>query len=67
MTEYSEIEAASDDPEGRVLDALADGQPYAFLVATEIDPDLRLRLASNHSVSTIRALLNQALRALPES
>lgn len=64
--EYSEIVADDDDAEGKVLDAFADGMPYAFVVATSIEP-LRLRVASNHDVPMIRALLSQALKALPES
>ena len=66
MTEYTETETEPDDPEAKVLDALADGMPYAFVVATSIEP-LNLRLGSNHSVATVRALLVQALKALPES
>lgn len=59
---YSEVE--SDDAEGRVLDALAGGMPYAFVVATSLDP-LDLRVATNHEAGTLQALLNQTLRALP--
>lgn len=64
MTEYNVIEAPDDDAETTVLSALADHQPYAYVVARKLDP-LDLHLASNHDVPTIRALLNQALRALP--
>lgn len=65
-TEYreTETEAAPDDAEGRVLDALAGGMPYAFVVATRLDP-LDLRVATNHEADTLRALLNQTLRAMP--
>jgi hypothetical protein len=59
---YSETEG--DDAEGRVLDALADRMPYAYVVATNLEP-LDLRVASNHGPELIRALLNQTLRALP--
>jgi hypothetical protein len=59
---YSEVEG--DDAEGRVLDALAGGMPYAFVVTTSLDP-LDLRVASNHGTELIHALLNQTLRALP--
>ncbi len=65
MANYSEIEAPDDDAEGRVLDTLANGMPYAFVVATSIEP-LNLRVASGYDVGTIRALLEQTLRALPE-
>lgn len=62
--DYSETTADPRDPEGRVLNALADGMPYAFAVATSLEP-LNLRLATDHSLDTVRALLNQTLRALP--
>lgn len=62
--EYTETEAAPDDPESRVLEALADEMPYAFVVATGLDP-LTLRVATGSGVDTVRALLNQTLRALP--
>lgn len=65
MTDYSEIEAPGDDAEGRILDTLANGMPYAFVVATSIDP-LDLRVAANFDTGTIRALLTQTLKALPE-
>lgn len=64
MAEYSEVEAAPDDAEGRVLNTLADGMPYAFVVAPSLEP-LKLRVASGHDAPTIRALLGQTLRALP--
>lgn len=62
MTDYSEIEG--EDAEGDVLSALAKDQPYAFVVATELEP-LNLRVASNHHNETIRALLVQTVKALP--
>jgi hypothetical protein len=62
--EYVETEAAPDDAESAVLDALAGGMPYAFVVTTSLDP-LDLRAATNHDGDTLRALLNQTLRALP--
>jgi len=65
MSEYSEIEADPGDAEGRVLSTLANGMPYVFIVATELEP-LSLRIGTEHSVGTIRALLTQTLRALPE-
>lgn len=57
---YSEVEG---DAENVVLDALAGGMPYAFVVATSLDP-LDLRAATNHGTEIVRALLNQTLRAL---
>lgn len=65
MAEYSEIIADDNDAEGRVLDTLANGMPYAFVVATSLEP-LNLRVASGYEVGTIRALLEQTLKALPE-
>jgi hypothetical protein len=62
--EYSETVAPEGDAEGRVLESLADGMPYAFVVATSLEP-LNLRVASGHEPDTIRALLGQTLRALP--
>lgn len=62
--DYTETVAPEGDAEGRVLETLADGMPYAFVVATELEP-LNLRVASGHDVDTIRALLCQTLRALP--
>jgi hypothetical protein len=64
MTEYHKTYAPEDDAESTVLDALANGMPYAYVVATELEP-LNLHVASNHEADTIRALLNQTLRALP--
>lgn len=64
MTEYTETEADPNDAEGRVLETLANGMPYAFVVATELEP-LNLRVASQHDLGTLRALLVQTLRALP--
>jgi hypothetical protein len=62
---YQETEANEDDPEGRILYALAKGQPYAFITAVTMDP-LNLRVASElPDVDTLRALLVQTLRALP--
>jgi hypothetical protein len=61
---YVESVAEPDDAESTVLDALAGGMPYAYVVATSLDP-LDLRAATNHDAPTLRALLNQALRALP--
>lgn len=63
-TDYSETTAPEGDAEGIVLEAFAGNMPYAFVVATELDP-LNLRVASNHDTGTIRALLNQTLRNLP--
>lgn len=62
--DYTETMADPDDAEGRVLETFANGMPYAFVVATSIDP-LNLRVASGHETGTIRALLGQTLRALP--
>lgn len=65
MTEYTETLADPDDAEGRVLDTLADGMPYAFVVATDLEP-LNLRVATGAGdVGLVRALLGQTLRALP--
>lgn len=64
MADYTETMADPDDAEGRVLDSLAGGMPYAFVVATELEP-LNLRVASGHGTDTIHALLSQTLRALP--
>lgn len=64
-TTYTETEGEPDSAEGRILDALANGMPYAFITATSLDP-LNLRVASElHDVETLRALLLQTLRALP--
>jgi hypothetical protein len=62
---YSETVADPEDAEGLVLGALARGMPYVFIVATELEP-LKLRVAAQNDVGTIRALLNQTLRALPK-
>jgi hypothetical protein len=62
--EYTETEAPENDAEGRVLETLAEGMPYAFVVATSVEP-LNLRVASQNDVGTIRALLGQTIRALP--
>lgn len=63
-TDYSETMAPDGDAEGKILDTLANGMPYAFVVATSIDP-LNLRVGSADDVGTIRALLVQTLKALP--
>lgn len=62
--DYTETVAPEGDAEGRVLETLAEGMPYAFVVATDLEP-LNLRVASGNDVDTIRALLGQTLRALP--
>lgn len=61
---YSEIEGDPEGVEGKVLDGLSGGMPYAFVVATSIEP-LSLRLSSDSDLGTTRALLNRTLRALP--
>jgi hypothetical protein len=63
MVDYTETEG-EDLTEGMVLNALAKGNPYAFIMATSLDP-LQLRVASELEVDTLRALLVQTLRALP--
>lgn len=64
-TTYTETEGEPDSAEGKILDMLANGMPYAFITATSLDP-LNLRVASElHDVDTLRALLVQTLRALP--
>lgn len=65
MIDYSEIIADDDDAEGKVLESLANRMPYAFVVATSLEP-LKLRVASGHDTGVIRALLTQTLNALPE-
>lgn len=64
MTEYTETYADPEDAEGRVLETLANGMPYVFVVATSLEP-LGLRVSTQHEVETLRALLTQTLRALP--
>lgn len=62
---YTETEGEPDSAEGKILDALSNGMPYAFITATSLDP-LNLRVASElPDVDTLRALLVQTLRALP--
>ena len=64
-TTYTETEGEPDSAEGKILDVLANGMPYAFITATSLDP-LNLRVASElPDVDTLRALLVQTLRALP--
>lgn len=65
MTEYTETEADPDDAEGKILEAMAGGMPYAFLVATQISPDIILRVAANHDGDTLKGLLSKTLQALP--
>ncbi len=43
MVNYSEIEADEGDAEGRVLESLANGMPYAFVVATSLEQTMRAR------------------------
>lgn len=63
-TTYTETES-TDETEGRILYVLANGQPYAFVVATSLEP-LNIRVTSElQDVDTLRALLVQTLRALP--
>lgn len=63
--DYTETIADEGDAEGKALDAFANGMPYAFVVATSIEP-LHLRVGSQVDVATIRALLVATLKALPE-
>ena len=53
--DYTETVAPEDDAEGRVLAGLADGMPYAFVVATELDPFSR-------TANVNHALLSYAAR-----
>lgn len=62
--EYTEVEADPDDAEGKVLDTLANGMPYVFVVATSLEP-LNLRVASGYDLDVIRALIEQTVKALP--
>jgi hypothetical protein len=62
--EYSEVQADPGDAEGRVLETLAGGMPYAFVAVTSLEP-LGLRVASGHDVDTIGAMLTQTLKSLP--
>lgn len=64
MSKYTEVEGKPNDPEGLVLEALADGMPYAFIVATELAP-LKITLSSQYGPDVVRALLQQTLKALP--
>lgn len=69
MTDEAEIRyietEGTDDAEGKILHMLANGMPYAFVMATSLDP-LNLRVASEiQDVDSLRALLVQTLRALP--
>lgn len=61
---YSGAEGSPNDAEGQVLELFAAGMPYAFVVATTLEP-LKLRVATNHDDDVVGALLNQTLRALP--
>lgn len=66
-TEYRETEAPPDDAEGRVLNALASGEMYVFIVAT-IDPEddsIGLRIASEHGPDVIKGLLRKTLASMP--
>lgn len=62
--EYTEVQADPEDAEGRVLETLAGGMPYAFVAVTSLSP-LGLRIASGEDVDTIGAILTQTLKALP--
>lgn len=66
MTEYSETIGDDDDSEGKILAILANGMPYAFIVAKEINPELVLQVSSTlPDEETLRGLLSKTLRALP--
>lgn len=65
MVDYSQVDMPEHDPEGRVLDALAGNMPYVFVVATSLDP-LELRAQTGLDLETMRVLLIQALKALPD-
>jgi hypothetical protein len=68
--DYSETIAPEGDAEGRVLESLANGEPYVFIVTTiEDDGSLSLRVAVGGglgSPSTIRSILAKTMAALPE-
>lgn len=70
--QVTEVDAPEGDVEQNVLTALAgtddDGDnPYVFVVIKDLeDPDgFGIRIASNVSKATIRAILTRALQALP--
>lgn len=71
MTEYQETEVDETDTETKVLEALADGQPFVFIVVKDIPEDpngFNLRVGVGGGVSrpdTIKAILEKTLEALP--
>ncbi len=70
MTEYKETEVDESDVETKVLSALADGQPFVFIVVKDTDDSagFDLRVATGGGVSTphlVRAILEKTLKALP--
>lgn len=72
MTEYRETETDESDVETKVLEALADGQPFVFIVVEDIPEDpngFNLRVDIGGGVRTsnaARGILQKTLEALPE-
>lgn len=68
-TEYSEREAEPAEADrGKVLDALADGAYWAFLMTTiEADGNLSLRLEMDDRIGTdeLKIILQKTLAGLP--
>lgn len=69
MTEYIETEAREGETEDLVLSALAHGDPYAFIVASDADDDpdeFKLRVATSlPDAGVVKRLLEKTLRATP--
>lgn len=65
MVDYSEV--IGEDVEGRVLDAIAEGNFYVMVIMTSDDSGiLGLRMPTNTpSAETARALLEKTLEVLP--
>ncbi|GAA2696372.1 hypothetical protein [Actinoplanes palleronii] len=70
MTEYKESKAPDGDARLDMLDHLANGEPWAFIVAKDLPGDefnLAVEVGGGiRDAATVRALLTKTLRALPE-
>jgi hypothetical protein len=68
-TDYKETEVDGSDLENRVLETLAEGHPFVFIVANvDTEGHIDLRVATGGGIpdtETIKNLLHKTLAALP--
>lgn len=68
MTKYTETQVPAGDTKNDILETLAGGQPWAFIVAGGEGTDLDLKVETGGGIrdtALLRALLEKTLAAMP--